>query len=55
LKHVTHNRCYAKFADFCAAMLYFLREDVPKNWQKYRDSITDNFRVIKPADFRVLT
>ena len=53
-KNVTHNRCYAKFNDFCAAMLMFLREDVPKNWTSYCDAVTDNFRVISPKDFRVL-
>jgi transposase len=54
-KHVTHNRCYAKFNDFCSAVLTFLRDDVPKNWCTYCDSVTDNFRVISPKDFRVLT
>jgi transposase len=54
-KHVTHNRCYAKFNDFCSAVLTFLRADVPKNWCTYCDSVTDNFRVISPKDFRVLT
>ena len=53
-KNVTHNRCYAKFNGFCAAMLMFLREDVPKNWTSYCDAVTDNFRVISPKDFRVL-
>lgn len=54
-KNVTHNRCYAKFNGFCDAMLAFLREDVPKNWAAYCDSVTDNFRIINPKDFRVLT
>ena len=54
-KHVTHNRCYAKFNDFCSAVLTFLRDDVPKNWCTYCDSVTDNFRVISPKDFRVVT
>ena len=53
-RNVTHNKCYAKFNDFCTAVLGFLREEVPKNWQKYADSVTDNFRVINPKDFRVL-
>src|SRR5580700_5475531 len=53
-KHFTHNRCYAKFNDFCNAVLGFLRDEVPKNWRVYCDSVTDNFRVINPADFRVL-
>ena len=54
-KHVTHNRCYAKFNDFCTAILTFLRDEVQENWHKYCDSVTDNFRIISPKDFRVLT
>lgn len=54
-KKVTHNKCYAMFNDFCTAMLSFLRDDVPKNWRSYCDSVTDNFRVINPKNFRVFT
>ena len=53
-KNVTHNRCYATYNDFCKSVLHFLREEVPKNWASFCDSVTDNFRVINPADFRVL-
>ena len=53
-KNVTHNRCYAKFNDFCNAVLGFLRNEVPQNWRVYCDSVSDNFRIINPADFRVL-
>jgi transposase len=53
-KHVTHNKCYATCAQFADATLGFLREKVPRNWPGFRDSVTDNFRVIKPADFRVM-
>ena len=53
-KNVTHNRCYATYNDFCKTVLHFLREEVPKSWAKFRDSVTDNFRIINPADFRVL-
>jgi transposase len=53
-KHVTHNRCYATYNDFCNSVLHFLREEVPKNWATFCDSVTDNFRVINPANFRVL-
>jgi len=28
---------------------------VPRNWHVYCDEVTDNFRVIDPADFRVLS
>ena len=37
-RNITHNRCYAKFNDFCNAMLTFLREDVPENWTAYCNS-----------------
>ena len=53
-KHTTHNRCHATFADFRAAILTFLREDVPGKWHVYCDEVSDNFRVISPKDFRIL-
>ena len=53
-KHVTHNKCYANFKDFSAAILTFVRDNVPKNWNTYCDQVTDNFRVINPKDFRAL-
>jgi hypothetical protein len=40
-KHVTHNRCHKTLADFKAAILIFLREEVPRNWDIYCDQITD--------------
>jgi len=53
-RNVTHNRCYATFNEFCAAMLGFLKEDVPRNWVDLCDDVSDNFRIISPSDFRVL-
>ena len=53
-RHVTHNRGYATYNDFCRSVLHFLREQVPNNWAVFCDSVTDNFRVINPADFRVI-
>jgi len=53
-RHVTHNRSYATYNEFCRSVLNFLRAEVPKNWAVFCDSVTDNFRVINPADFRVL-
>jgi transposase len=53
-KHITHNECYETFAGFKTAVLTFLREEVPKKWHIYCDTVTDNFRVIDPKDFRVL-
>ena len=54
-RHVTHNRCHATFADFKAAILTFLREEVPGKWDTYCDQVTDNFGIISPKNFRVLT
>jgi hypothetical protein len=54
-KHVTHNKTYATCAQFADATLEFLREKVPREWANLCDSVSDNFRVIKPTDFRVLT
>ena len=53
-RNVTHNRSHATYNDFCKSVLHFLREEVPKNWALFCDSVTDNFRIINPADFRVL-
>jgi hypothetical protein len=46
---------YATCGQFADATLDFLRDKTPKNWGSFRDSATDNFRVINPKDFRVLT
>src|ERR1700730_3827090 len=54
-RNVTHNKCYATCGQFADVTLDFLRDKVPKNWRSFRDSVTDNFRVINPKDFRVLT
>jgi transposase len=54
-RHVTHNRRHATFADFKAAILTFLREEVLRKWPIYCDQATDNFRIISPKDFRILT
>ncbi|MGI8569227.1 MAG: transposase, partial [Methylocella sp.] len=54
-RNVAHNKCYAACGQFADATLDFLRDKVPKNWNRFRDSVTDNFRVVSPKDFRVLT
>ena len=53
-RHTTHNKCYATFREFSAAMLAFLREDVPANWREWCDQVTANFRVINPKEFRII-
>jgi transposase len=54
-RNITHNRTYATCAQFADAALDFLREKVPQNWADFRDSVTDNFRIINPKVFRVVT
>ena len=54
-KHVTHNKSYQNCTSFAEATLGFLREKVPRNWACFTNSISDNFRVISPANFRVMT
>jgi transposase len=53
-QNITHNRDYKTFGEFRREVLKFLRQTVPKNWKRYCDRITDNFRVIHRADFRVI-
>jgi len=54
-ENVTHNRDYKTFAEFRREVIKFLRHTVPRGWKNFRDRITDNFRVIHRADFRLLT
>ena len=53
-KNLTHNQCYPTFAEFRAAVLIILREEVPRKWSTYCDEVTDNFCVISSKGFRVL-
>ena len=53
--YVTPNKCNAPCGQFADATLDVLRGTVPKNWSRFRDSVTDNFRVISPKVFRVTT
>jgi transposase len=53
-KHLTHNKTYATYRAFADAALDFLGKKAPKCWQAWCDSVTDNFRVINPKDFRAL-
>src|SRR5271168_159422 len=53
-KRVTHNRCHPRFADFRTAILTFLRQEVPENWHTICDAVSDNFRIIRPENFRIV-
>jgi transposase len=51
---LTHNKTYPTCREFADALLDFLRNEVPRKWGELCDSVTDNFRVILPAKFRIL-
>jgi len=53
-KYVTHNKFYPTFNQFAQEILNFLKNTVPKQWREFRDTVTDNFRVISHQTFRVL-
>ena len=53
-KNITHNKCYETCGEFAEVTLVFLRDEVPRRWAEICDSVTDNFRIISPRDFRLL-
>ena len=53
-EYVTHNRFYPTQKEFADAILAFLREIIPKQWHKFRDKVTDNFRIISNQNTRIL-
>jgi len=54
-RNITHNKTYATCAEFADTTLEFLREKIPRDWSRFRSAITDNFRVINPRNFRIMT
>jgi hypothetical protein len=48
-KHLTHNKFWPDYREFAEAMLGFLRDKVPKRWDEFRDSVTDNFGAFQPS------
>ncbi len=53
-REVTHNSFYASFAQFTEAIDDFFARRLPREWKIWRDTITDNFRIISHQEFRVL-
>jgi len=53
-QYVTHNRYYPSQKQFANAILAFMRKTIPQEWTKFRDKVSDNFRVITHENFRVL-
>ncbi|AGI74285.1 putative IS630 family transposase [Octadecabacter arcticus 238] len=53
-KWVTHNRHYATFNQFTEAIFDFFRKTLPEKWPEFRDTVTDNFRVISLKEYKVI-
>ena len=53
-QYVTHNRYYPSQKQFANAILAFMRKTIPQEWTKFRDKVSDKFRVITHENFRVL-
>ena len=53
-REVTNDKFYQSFELFTGAIDDFFRRRLPQEWRAWRDTITDNFRVISHQDFRVL-
>ena len=53
-REVTHNKFPASFGHFVEAIFYFFRRRMPQEWIKWRDTVTDKFRIISHKDFRIL-
>jgi len=51
---VTHNKHYASEMEFVQAIHGFFKVTLPKQWKSIRDTVSDNFHIIRPDDFRVV-
>jgi hypothetical protein len=53
-QYVTHNCYYRSQKLFADEILAFMRETIPNDWKKFRDKVSDNFRVMTHEKFRIL-
>ena len=53
-KWVTHNQHYATFNQFSEAIFQFFRLTLPANWKDFRDTVSDNFRIISHDEYKVI-
>jgi len=52
--YVTHNAHYPDFGRFLDTALRFFRETIPRKWRDFRDTVTDNFRVISHEKHQII-
>ncbi len=51
---VTHNRHYQTFDQFTEAIFDFFRNTLPQKWQEFRNTVTDNFRVVSLEKYKIV-
>ncbi len=45
---------YATFNQFTEAIFNFFRTTLPEKWPEFRDTVTDNFRVVSLKEYKVI-
>jgi hypothetical protein len=48
------NRYYATFNQFTKAIFDFFRTTLPEKWPEFRDTVTDNFRIVSFKEYRTI-
>ena len=51
---ITHNRHYATFDQFTEAIFNFFRQTLPDKWRDFRDTVTDNFRIVSLKEYKLI-
>ena len=51
---VTHYKYYDTFEAFTDAIFEFFETILPENCELFRDTITDNFRVISTKQYKII-
>ena len=56
---ITHNRHYATFNcgcinQFTEAIFNFFRQTLPDKWRDFRDTVTDNFRIVSLKEYKLI-
>jgi transposase len=54
-EHGTHNRYYPTFRAFADAIWRFFKTTLPRKWRSLRDTINDNFDIVRPEQFRFIS
>ncbi len=51
---ITHNRHYATFNQFTEAIFNFFRQTLPDKRRDFRDTVTDNFRIVSLKEYKLI-